>query len=44
VLVTVARAIAHEEAYRAWFAAILDSIEVVDASVRPRRRRPSGPH
>jgi hypothetical protein len=45
VLVTVAECpIAHELAYSAWFAAIVDSIEVVDASARPRDRvyGPSG--
>ena len=46
VLVTVAESpIAHELAYRAWFAAIVDSIEVVDARARPHDRvyGPSGP-
>jgi len=45
VLVTVAECpIVHEEAYRPWFAAIVGSIEVVDASARPHDRTygPSG--
>jgi hypothetical protein len=45
VLVTVAECpIAHEAAYRAWFDAVVDSIEVADASAPPRDRvyGPSG--
>ena len=39
VLVTVAECpIADEAAYHAWFAAIVDSIEVADATARPRDR------